>query len=136
MTLPRWMRVALLATAVMNLGAAIAFLPSGGSVRALAGFPDAGHPLYGTTVALFVGLFGVGYLWSGATGRADRLFIALAAVGKIAFVAILVRLWAGGALPLRALLVGSGDLAFGALFLAWLFGVGAGPEPMPYGGDR
>jgi len=119
--LPTWMRRALLATAVMNIVAAPAFLPPAVSLRALAGFPEGGHPLYMTTVALFVLLFGVGYLWAGATGYADRLFIALAAGGKLGFFATLVGFWAAGALPLRAAAFGVGDLVFGLLFASWLW---------------
>jgi hypothetical protein len=69
-----------------------------------------------------VALFGFGYLWTAIAGRADRLFIALAAAGKTAFVLLLVALWTGGTLPLRAPLVGSADLVFALLFVRWLVG--------------
>jgi len=131
--LPTWMRRALLATAVMNIVAAPAFLPPAGSLRAIAGFPEGGHPLYMTTVALFVLLFGLGYLWAGATGHADRLFIALAAGGKLGFCATLVGFWTAGALPLRAVAFGTGDLVFGVLFASWLLSERAavvGREPL------
>jgi hypothetical protein len=120
--LPTWMRRALLATAVMNLLAAAAFLPSASAVRALAGLPENVHPVYLVTISLFILLFGIGYLWTGATGRADRLFISLAAVGKIAFFTILVGFWLAGELSVRAPLLGAGDLFFGVLFLIWLAG--------------
>jgi hypothetical protein len=126
MTLPGWMRNALWATGVMNVGAAFAFAPSGQALRALAGFPD-GEPLYLATSSLFVLLFGVGYLWSAAAGRADRIFITIAAVGKLSFVALVVTYWLARALPARAVLVASGDVVFGVLFLAWLAGLGV-PE--------
>src|SRR5712672_1500742 len=60
--LPSWMRRALFATAGMNILAALGFLPGATAVRALAGLPQDGQPLYLLTVALFVGLFGLGYL--------------------------------------------------------------------------
>jgi hypothetical protein len=47
------MRNALLATAVMNLAAGLAFLPPAQELRALVGMPD-GEPVYLATVALFV----------------------------------------------------------------------------------
>ncbi len=118
--LPTWMRRALLATAVMNVLGAGSFLPSAGAVRALAGLPDGAHPLYLATIAMFVLLFGLGYLWSGVTGYADRLFIAISAIGKISFFILLSGFWAVGQLSPRAPLLGSADLFFGVLFLIWL----------------
>jgi len=121
MTLPTWMRRALLATGVMNAVAAILFLPPSTGLRALAGFPPAEQPVYLATVALFVFLFGVGYLWAGLTGLADPLFIALGAVGKASFVAIVTGYWLAGTLPALAPFVASADLLFAALFFRWLF---------------
>ena len=105
--LPSWMRRALFATAAMNTLAALAFLPAAGSVRALAGLPEDAPPVYLLTIGLFILLFAIGYLWTALMGRADRLFIALATIGKLSFVTLLVRCWAVGALPLRAPLGGS-----------------------------
>jgi hypothetical protein len=118
--LPAWMRGTLWVTAVMNIAAAAAFTPAAGALRAAAGFPEDGHPLYLVTAGMFVLLFGFGYLWTALTGRAERLFIALAAVGKLGFFALLVWLWAAGQLPLRAPVLGSADLVFAMLFFAWL----------------
>lgn len=121
-TLPSWMRNALFATAAMNLLAAIGFLPFAGGVRALAGLPPSEHAVYLTTVALFVGLFGLGYLWVAIANRPERLFITLSAVGKIGFFTILVALWLAGSLPVLAPLAGAADLVFGLIFIAWLLG--------------
>lgn len=121
MNLPRWLRIVMLATSVMNIGGAVAFLPSAGSIRDLGGFPDAGHPLYLTTVGLFIFIFGLAYLWSAVTGRADRLFVGVAASGKLGFFGLLTLYWAAGLLPLRALAWGAGDLVFGVLFVLWLY---------------
>jgi hypothetical protein len=118
--LPAWTRTALLATAVMNAGAAMAFLPPARGLRALTGFPE-GEPLYLATVALFVMLFGVGYLVVGLSGRPERLFIGLAAAGKLAFVAVVAGFWTSGAVPLQAFLTALGDLPFGLLFAWWLW---------------
>ena len=123
--LPTWMRGALFATAGMNLLAAAAFIPAASSLRAIAGLPEAGHPLYLVTVGMFVLTFGLAYLWAAVTGRAERLFIAVAAVGKLSVFGLLVWFWAIGNLPIRAPVVGTGDLIFGMLFLSWLFGVRA-----------
>jgi hypothetical protein len=112
----------LYATAVMNVCAAVGFLPAAHAVRAAAGMPEAEHALYLVIVAMFVLLFGLGYLWSAVTGHADRLFIAIAAVGKLSFVTLLVGFWVAGGLPLRAPLAATGDLVFGLMFAQWLYG--------------
>jgi hypothetical protein len=126
--LPSWMRAALLATAVMNVGGAILFAPPGRAWRAVAGFPEAEHALYLGVVCLFVLLFALAYLWMGLAGRADRLFVAVAAVGKLSFFTLLAAFWAAGALPARAVATGAGDLVFALLFFAWLCGA---PRPVP-----
>jgi len=120
--LPTWMRRALLTTAVMNVLGAGLFLPSAGALRALAGVPAGEHAVYLLTIAMFVLLFGLGYLYCGITGRADPLFIAISAAGKLSFVAILVFSWLSGAVSLRAPLSAVGDLVFGLMFLTWLLG--------------
>jgi hypothetical protein len=125
--LPTWMRRALFATAVMNVVAAAAFVPSARSLRALAGFPEGEHPLYLTTAGMFVLLFGLAYLAAAVRGRADPVFIAIAAAGKLSFVALLVWFWAMGMLPVRAPLLGSADLIFAGLFLRWLSDPGGAP---------
>jgi len=120
--LPIWMRRALFATAGMNAVGAMIFAPPAGALRALAGIPAGEQPLYLAMVSMFVLLFGVGYLWCALAGRADRLFIAIGAAGKLSFVALLLWFWMESAVPARAVLFGSGDALFGALFLAWLLG--------------
>ncbi len=122
MTLPVWMSRALVATGVMNLGAAAAFLPAASGLRAMTGFPEPGHPLYILTAGLFVLLFGLAYLWTGLTAHADPLFVTMAAAGKLAFVTLVTVLWLGDSLPARAAIAASADLVFGVLFLVWLLG--------------
>ena len=120
--LPVWMRRTLLTTAVMNVFAAAAFLPSARALRALAEMPEDAHPFYLATISMLVLLFGLGYLWAGVTGRADRLFIAVSAAGKLSFFALLLGFWLVGELSARAPLLGAADLVFGVLFLIWLAG--------------
>jgi hypothetical protein len=114
------MRNALLATAAMNALGGFAFTPWGAPIRDLAALPSGAHPLYLMIIGVFVLLFGVGYLWTGLTGRADPLFIAIAAAGKLAFFGLLTAFWLAGELSLRAPLAAVGDLVFGTLFVAWL----------------
>ena len=126
MTAPRWLRNAMLATAVMNAGAALLFLPAASPLRALAGLPADAPAVYLATVALFVLLFGAGYLYVGVTGHADPLFVGLSAAGKLSFVTLLVCFAVAGAVSWRAPLVAAGDVVFGVLFLWWLC---YGPRP-------
>jgi len=115
--LPSWMRTALYATAVMNLVAAVALLTPAG--RAAAGVPE-GPIVYIANIALFVALFGAGYLRAAIAGRDERLFLWVAAAGKLGFAALVIALWLSGELPLRAPVAASGDIAFGLLFLRHL----------------
>lgn len=121
-TLPQWMRRALLATAVMNLLGALTFTPWGEPIRDLAAMPSGTHPVYLLVIGTFVLLFGVGYLRCGLTGRADPLFIAIAAAGKLAFFGLLTAFWLAGELSIRAPMAAVGDLVFGAMFMVWLVG--------------
>ncbi len=114
------MRATLFATAAMNILGAAAFLPAMQSLRDLGGFPNTDHPLYLSTVGIFIFVLGLGYLGCAVLGQADRLFIAVGAIGKLAFFALLTGLWLGGDLPVKAPLAGAGDLMFGVLFAVWL----------------
>jgi hypothetical protein len=121
-TLPTWMRRALFATGIMNTGAALGFLPGARFARVAAGLPEDAPSVYLLTIAMFVGLFGVGYLWTAVSGRAERLFITIAAIGKLTFVTLVTTMWATGTLSARAPVAGSPDLVFALLFFAWLIG--------------
>lgn len=118
--LPRWMRNALLATAAMNAFGALTFTPWGAWIRDLAEMPRDAHPVYLLVIGTFVLLFGIGYLWTGLAGRADPLFIAIAAAGKLSFFGLLAAFWLAGELTVRAPLAAVGDLVFGMLFVTWL----------------
>jgi hypothetical protein len=114
------MRVALGATAVMNLVGAVTFAPLSTLAHDLGGFPAEVHPLYAWTVAEFIGLFGVGYGWCAWTASASRLFVAVGAAGKLAFFATVAAFVVAGALPPQAAGFASADLGFGLAFLFWL----------------
>ena len=104
----------------MNLAGAVAFLPGLRFGRDLMGLPADPHPFYLLGLAEFILLFGLWYGWCGVKGYAPRMFLALAAAGKLAFFFTLVALWLMGSLPIAAPLNTVGDLIFGALFLFWL----------------
>ena len=112
----------MLATALMNIVGAAAFLPASDSLRRIGGLPSDDHSLYMVTLGAFVLIFGVAYLWSGIAGVADRLFVGVATAGKLAFFGLLAGYWFSGVLPATAApIAGIGDLAFGTLFAVWLF---------------
>ena len=117
---PGWMRTALFATTAMNLLGAAVFLPAAAPVRAFVGLPPDAHPLYLAVIALFIALFGVGYLWAALANRPERVFIGMAAIGKLSFVSLLVGFWAAGEISVRAPLAAVGDVVFGVMFLVWL----------------
>lgn len=119
--LPTWMRVTMLATALLNILGSVAFIPSARALREWGGLPAETHPLYLTTVGAFIFIFGCAYLWVAITGKADQLFVAVGAAGKLVFFGLLVGYSIAGLLPATAALSGAGDLVFGILFLKWLF---------------
>lgn len=120
--LPAWMRVALLATALMNVLGSLVFLPPADDLRqSLGGFPAGGHPIYPATVAVFIFIFGLAYLRTGIRGYTDRLFITMAATGKLAFFGLTLWYWQAGTLPFKAPASTVGDLIFSLLFFLWLF---------------
>ena len=108
----------------MNAFGAFAFTSWGAPVRDLVGLPSGSHPLYLLVIGTFVGIFGAGYLWTGLTGRADPLFIAIAAAGKLSFFGLLAAFWLAGEIAWRAPASAVGDLVFGTLFVIWLAGRG------------
>ena len=118
--LPTWMRVALWSTALMNLLGALSFLPGFPLVRQLVGLPSSVHPLYLWIIGEFIFIFGLAYGYCGWRARAPRLFVGVAAAGKLSFFVTLTSFWLIGDLSLRAPLAGSADLVLGCLFLIWL----------------
>ena len=115
----KWFRIALFATAAMNILGAFSFIPANRTGRATFGFPEA-HPLYLWIIAAWIFAFGLCYLWMTLKQSREWLFIAIGAIGKLSFFGILLILASSGELPFRAVLGGVGDLIFGILFVVWL----------------
>ncbi len=120
MDFDRFFRRALLVTGFMNFFGAALMAPPAGALRALAGFPEAGHPLYAWILSLWIGFFGIGYLRLSVSAAQERFFVAIGAAGKASFSLLLVAFWLVGDLPARAALAGSADLIFAAIFVHWL----------------
>jgi len=115
----KWFRIALFATAAMNILGAFSFIPANHAGRATFGFPEA-HPLYLWILAAWIFAFGLCYLWMAVKQSREWLFIAIGAIGKLSFFGILLTLALSGELPFRAVLGGVADLIFGVLFVIWL----------------
>lgn len=111
------LRRALGATAVMNLSGSAAFLPFAEPLRAAFGLPPA-HAMWTLTVGIFIFSMGLGYARLAWTGREERVFVGVAAIGKALFASVLLSMTFAGELPWSAAAAGVPDFAFAALF-AW-----------------
>lgn len=119
MTRDDFMRRALRATAVLNVGGALMFaFPE--SVGRLGGLPAPVPHLYAWFIALLVLLFGATYAWLARQARIDRPLVAFCALGKTGFFAVVLLCWLVGEVPGLSVVTASGDLAFAAIFAWWL----------------
>jgi hypothetical protein len=114
------MRIALLATGVMNIFGAALFAPMFPQLRELNGLPNASHPLYLWIISIWILAFGLCYLWLGYTGRREVLFLVIGAIGKLSFSFLLIIYWLFGELPAMTAVSGLLDLFFALLFLYWV----------------
>ncbi|MEP6924035.1 MAG: hypothetical protein ABI954_06200 [Pyrinomonadaceae bacterium] len=117
----KWMRVALLSTAAMNMFGALLFVPSFSGLREFLGLPNPSHGLYLWIISSWIFLFGVCYLWLGITGRRERLFLVVGAAGKLSFVVLMFTYYLAGEIPLTAALASLSDLFFAAIFAFYLW---------------
>lgn len=120
MNVERLFRRALLATGLLNFFGALLIAPPSVALRALAGLPEAGHPLYAWILSLWILFFGIAYLRLSMSRARERYFVAIGAAGKASFSLLLAAYALAGDLPARAALAGSADLAFAAIFAYWL----------------
>ena len=118
--LAKWMRWTLVATAVYNMFGVLLFIPLISLGRQLVGIPGA-HPFYLWLVTIWIGSFGVLYVWVAAIGRSDRAFLMIAAIGKFAFFSLMTIYWLAGDFRATAPLVATGDFITAILFTAWLW---------------
>ena len=109
------LRIALAASAPLNLCGAILFSPPGAAFRAWAGYPEA-PAFYQWTLASWVLAFGVAYGHAAWTGRAARTLLALGAFGKGVFFALTVAMAIRGELPWLTVAAASPDLIIALVF--------------------
>ena len=110
----------LLAAAVNALGAYL-FFPSAGPLRQFIGLTVEGHPFLFSVLSAFILIFGLAYLAAGLTGRADPMFLLVAAAGKLVFFYLAGVYWVAGAFPVTVPAGASSDFVFALIFLGWLF---------------
>jgi hypothetical protein len=114
-----FMRRALRATALLNVGGALLFaFPD--SIGRLAGLPGPVPRLYAWFIAFLVLLFGATYAWLARQPRIDRPLVAFCAIGKTGFVATVLVCWLLGDVPVLSVVTAGGDLLFAAIFTWWL----------------
>lgn len=113
------MRYTLFASAVVNAAGAVMFVPAFADLRSQLRFPEP-HPFYLWTLSIWIGTFGLCYLWMAISHRRDRIFIATGAVGKLSFFLLITGYSLAGELPVTAIVSGLPDLVIGSVFLAWL----------------
>ena len=124
------LRVALLASAPLNLVGATLFMPGSVALRAAFGVPEA-PAFYQWTLSLWVLAFGVAYAHAGWRGRADGSLLALGAVGKSVFVVLMALMAWRGEVPLTTGLASLSDLALAGIFghAWWRLATTSAPSP-------
>ena len=114
------MKIALIATGVLNMFGAVLFLPASESLRISNGFPSGPHPFYLSIISSWIFLFGLCYLWLGVRGGQERLFLVIGAAGKAGFVVLTSLFAALGDIPVTTALSTLPDLVFAILFIYYL----------------
>ena len=117
----KWMKRAFLATAAMNMLGALTFVPFITTFRETFNLPNQTHPFYLWIISIWIFSFGLCYLWLGITGKRERLFVVIAAMGKLSFVALLFGYALIDEIPILTAFSGLGDLFFGVVFVLWLW---------------
>ena len=108
----------LLACAALNFGGAALFAPPCTALRAAMGLPEA-PATYLWILALWILVFGLGYLDIARKRRFEPTFLAAGAAGKATFSLLLITGWLDGELPARAALGSLSDLLLAGVFV-WL----------------
>ena len=117
--LDKFTRAVLFASFFYNMIGVLVFFPGTTLGRRLIGFPEA-HPFYLSLVSIWIGSFGVLYLWYARTGRSDRGFLLIALIGKFGFWGLTFVFWLIGDFPVIAPIVALGDLIGAIAFTRWL----------------
>ncbi len=119
-----FLRKSLWATTVFNAGAALLFFFPHIAAQFVP-MPPAAPPFQSVMLGCFVLLFGGSYAWNAVQPVIDRPLLALGAIGKAVVFVLALCFWLAQQIPFSMVLAASGDLAFAAIFTAWLRGEGA-----------
>jgi hypothetical protein len=118
----RLMRRALWTSVPYNLGGALVFaFPE--SLGRLAGLPGPVPLVYAATLAFLVALFAGAYAWLARQPVIDRPLVAVLAIGKAGFFAVVLVCWLLGEAPAAGVAAATGDLVFAGVFAWWLLGI-------------
>jgi uncharacterized membrane protein HdeD (DUF308 family) len=112
-------RGVLFASFFYNLFGVLVFFPTITLGRRLVGVPDA-HAFYLCLVTIWIGSFGILYLWLAKTARPERGFLIIAAIGKFGFWTLTFAFWLAGEFPIVTPIVALGDFIGAAVFTRWL----------------
>lgn len=121
MKIEKLFRSALLATFLLNMMGAFAFIPSSRGLREFGGLPESGNSFYSWILASWIFLFGILYLRLAFTRSQERFFVIIGAFGKTSFALLLAVLAGSGELPPRAALAGLADFIIAIIFFVWLY---------------
>lgn len=114
------MRMTLWASALLNgIGAMLFAFPSSG-IGATLGLPDPTPRLYSTLCALFVGLFGIAYIWLVWQPQLDRPLVGFAAITKASVFTVFLIFWLKGIVTTLGLMMVVPHLIVAILFGIWL----------------
>jgi hypothetical protein len=103
-----------------NLLAAAVFAMPASTLGQWVGLPASVNPIYSVMVAFFVALFGCAYAWLARRPVIDRPLLGLGCIGKTGAFLIAASLWSSGEVSGLLFAVALGDLAFAAVWFAWL----------------
>lgn len=120
MNLTRVVRISLWITGPANLLAAYAFAFPSSAIGILLELPQQSSLLYTLFAGVFVGMFGLAYIWLATQPTFNKPLLLFSAAGKTMAVLIALVTYALGNLSGVTSLVISGDMLFAGLWFFWL----------------
>lgn len=116
----RLVRATLALACPFNLAGAYVFANPGSALGELLGLPGSVDPVYASTCALFVALFGAVYGWLAMQRELDQPVLWLGVIGKAGFFVLVATFWMRAVVHERLVIAASADMAFAAFWFWWL----------------